>query len=154
MEARSRSPRPSCWVGNAQLNVLVEQCPTFQFRCKRVTAMVDLISIVKVAILLCLLLLGFRWLNAFLSEWQAETDFGIKRGCLPQPQLPIRWPLGLDWVIRLWQSDARQHLLAFLCRVVRRRFLRLLQKAVRSEYITICPSPMLVHPMIEPSELL
>ncbi|KAL8720027.1 MAG: hypothetical protein Q9225_003043 [Loekoesia sp. 1 TL-2023] len=54
---------------------------------------------------------------ATYREHQADTAFGARHGCLPPPQLPNRWPLGLDWITALWNSDAEQRLLKFLCSI-------------------------------------
>jgi len=54
---------------------------------------------------------------SFIDGRQRETAYGIRHGCLPPPQLPNRWPLGLDWVKALWGSDSKQRLLSFLCSV-------------------------------------
>lgn len=48
---------------------------------------------------------------------QADFALGLKYGCSPPPQLPNQWPLGIDWIRKLWHSDAGQHLLAFLCSI-------------------------------------
>ena len=45
---------------------------------------------------------------------QADVALGSIYGCSPPPQLPNQWPLGIDWIRKLWYSDAEQHLLAFL----------------------------------------
>lgn len=34
-------------------------------------------------------------------------------------ELPKRWPLGIDRIVELWQSNADGHLLAFLCSVAK-----------------------------------
>ena len=76
-------------------------------------------SSIYLAVILYLTFVGFRWARSFLSEWQLDKAIGIRNGCLPQPQLPNQWPLGLDWVRKLWHSDSQQHPLAFLCNIVR-----------------------------------
>lgn len=48
---------------------------------------------------------------------QTDTALGLKYGCSPPPQLPNQWPLGIDWIRKLWHSDSEQHLLAFLCSI-------------------------------------
>lgn len=48
---------------------------------------------------------------------QGDFVLGLKHGCLPPPQLPNQWPLGIDWIRKLWRSDSEQHLLAFLCAI-------------------------------------
>jgi len=52
-----------------------------------------------------------------VDKGQRDTAYGARHGCLPPPQLPNRWPLGLDWVKALWGSDSEQRLLSFLCSV-------------------------------------
>lgn len=44
---------------------------------------------------------------------QADFALGLKYGRSPPPQLLNQWPLGIDWIGKLWYSDAEQHLLAF-----------------------------------------
>ena len=48
---------------------------------------------------------------------QTDGALSIRCGCLPPPQLPNKWPLGIDWIRELWRSDSEQHLLAFLCSI-------------------------------------
>ena len=50
-------------------------------------------------------------------EYRSDLAYGRKHNCAPQPQLYNRWPLGIDWLRALWQSDSQQRLLAFLCRI-------------------------------------
>ncbi len=52
-----------------------------------------------------------------IKKTQANVALGLKQGCLPPPQLPNQWPLGIDWIRKLWRSDSEQHLLAFLCSI-------------------------------------
>ena len=48
---------------------------------------------------------------------QADLAHGNSHGCLPPPQLPNSWPLGIDWIIKLFHYDGEQHLLSFLCSI-------------------------------------
>lgn len=48
---------------------------------------------------------------------QADADLSEKNGCQLPPELPKRWPLGLDRLKQLWDSNAEGRLLAFLCTV-------------------------------------
>ena len=48
---------------------------------------------------------------------QTASALLLKYECLPPPQLPNQWPLGIDWIRKLWHSDSEQHLLAFLCSI-------------------------------------
>ena len=48
---------------------------------------------------------------------QTASALSLRYECLPPPQLPNQWPLGIDWIKKLWQSDSEQHLLAFLCSI-------------------------------------
>lgn len=52
-----------------------------------------------------------------LFEHRRESDIGVRHSCSAPPQLPNGWPLGIDWLRALWQSDSQQRLLAFLCSV-------------------------------------
>jgi hypothetical protein len=44
---------------------------------------------------------------------------GRAHGCQPPPELPKRWPLGIDRIKELWDSNADGRLLAFLCSVAK-----------------------------------
>lgn len=50
-------------------------------------------------------------------ERQTAGALLLRYKCLPPPQLPNKWPLGVDWIRKLWHSDSEQHLLAFLCSI-------------------------------------
>lgn len=52
-----------------------------------------------------------------LTSWQADTAYGNQFGCQMPPELPKRWPLGIDRIKELWDSNADGRLLAFLCSV-------------------------------------
>ncbi|KAE8347206.1 hypothetical protein BDV24DRAFT_173118 [Aspergillus arachidicola] len=43
--------------------------------------------------------------------------FEQQHGCEPPPELPTRWPFGLDRIKERWTSNAEGQLLAFLCSV-------------------------------------
>ncbi|KAK0750308.1 cytochrome P450 [Schizothecium vesticola] len=66
-------------------------------------------------VLACLLWRGVRawW------EYRADTAFGRKHGCELPPALPTRWPLGIDRIKELWDSNADGRLLAFLCSIAK-----------------------------------
>lgn len=44
-----------------------------------------------------------------------DTEIGKRYGCQPPPQLPNRWPLGIDRLKELWYWNSESHLLAYLC---------------------------------------
>jgi hypothetical protein len=50
---------------------------------------------------------------------QVDTAFGRQHGCQPLPELPKRWPLGIDRIKELWASNAEDRLLAFLCSIAK-----------------------------------
>jgi len=50
---------------------------------------------------------------------QADTAFGVLHGCQPPPELPTRWPLGIDRIKELWSSNSEGRLLAFLCSIAK-----------------------------------
>ena len=50
---------------------------------------------------------------------QADTAYGRQHGCELPPSLPTRWPLGIDRIKELWQSNADGRLLAFLCSIAK-----------------------------------
>lgn len=53
------------------------------------------------------------------DELQADVDFGNRHGCLPPPQLPNKWPLGVDRLRELWYWNSEGHLLSFLCHLAK-----------------------------------
>ncbi|TVY50558.1 Cytochrome P450 [Lachnellula cervina] len=50
-------------------------------------------------------------------EYQADTELGRRHHCQPPPELPRKWPLGIDRIKELWDSNNDGRLLAFLCSV-------------------------------------
>jgi hypothetical protein len=50
---------------------------------------------------------------------KADTTFGRRRRCQPPPELPKRWPLGIDRIKELWDSNSKGRLLAFLCSIAK-----------------------------------
>ena len=52
-----------------------------------------------------------------LRSLKADIDFGRSHGCRPPPELPYSWPLGIDRIKQLWDSNSEGHLLAFLCSI-------------------------------------
>ncbi|KAK2597810.1 hypothetical protein N8I77_012572 [Diaporthe amygdali] len=50
---------------------------------------------------------------------QADLALARKHGCEMPPELPKRWPLGIDRIIELWKSNADGHILAFLCSIAK-----------------------------------
>lgn len=48
---------------------------------------------------------------------QNDCAFGAYHGCELPPELPKKWPLGLDRIKDLWETNAEGRLLAYLCRV-------------------------------------
>ncbi|KAL9613904.1 MAG: hypothetical protein Q9167_001582 [Letrouitia subvulpina] len=74
------------------------------------------IPILKLAFALAVVALSYLAV-ALYTVHKADAAVSAHHGCLPPPQLPNRWPLGLDWITALWNSDAEQHLLKFLCSI-------------------------------------
>ncbi|KAF2177492.1 cytochrome P450 [Zopfia rhizophila CBS 207.26] len=71
-----------------------------------------------------LVLLGFAAYFVFLGSqrlriYHADTAFGRQHGCQLPPELPKRWPLGIDRIKELWDSNADGRLLAFLCSIAK-----------------------------------
>ncbi|KAI1382089.1 cytochrome P450 [Hypoxylon crocopeplum] len=64
---------------------------------------------------ICLIRLLYRW----ISEYRADRALGLKHGCQLPPELPKRWPLGIDRIKELWDSNADGRLLAFLCSIAK-----------------------------------
>lgn len=52
-----------------------------------------------------------------ISDYQKDSRLGSQRGCELPPELPKRWPLGIDRIIDLWRTNAEGRLLAYLCKV-------------------------------------
>ncbi|KAK3905882.1 cytochrome P450 52A13 [Staphylotrichum tortipilum] len=52
-------------------------------------------------------------------EYRADTLYGRQHGCQLSPALKKRWPLGIDRIKELWESNAEGHLLAFLCSIAK-----------------------------------
>jgi cytochrome P450 len=50
---------------------------------------------------------------------QADTLYGRQHGCQLPPALTKRWPLGIDRIKELWESNAEGRLLAFLCSIAK-----------------------------------
>ncbi|KAI7777865.1 cytochrome P450 [Diaporthe eres] len=55
-----------------------------------------------------------RILISRFRNYQADLALACEHGCEMPPELPKRWPLGIDRIRELWQSNADGHLLAFL----------------------------------------
>ncbi|KAK0715423.1 cytochrome P450 [Lasiosphaeris hirsuta] len=52
-------------------------------------------------------------------EYRADTLYGRERGCELPPEVPKRWPFGVDRIKQLWDSNADGRLLAFLCSIAK-----------------------------------
>ncbi|KXX74791.1 Cytochrome P450 52A13 [Madurella mycetomatis] len=52
-------------------------------------------------------------------EYRVDTVYGRRHGCELPPELPKRWPLGIDRIKELWDSNAEGRLLSFLCSVAK-----------------------------------
>ncbi|KAJ5981132.1 hypothetical protein N7481_008430 [Penicillium waksmanii] len=48
---------------------------------------------------------------------QNDSAFGSYHGCELPPELPKKWPLGLDRIKDLWETNAEGRLLVYLCKV-------------------------------------
>lgn len=69
------------------------------------------------AMLICIISwLCYLSLNRF-KEYCNDSAFGSYHGCELPPELPKKWPLGLDRIKDLWETNAEGRLLAYLCRV-------------------------------------
>jgi hypothetical protein len=53
------------------------------------------------------------------NKLQADATFGRRHRCQLPPELPYRWPLGLDRIKELWDSNSEGCLLAFLCLIAK-----------------------------------
>ncbi|KAK2753244.1 hypothetical protein FQN54_007935 [Arachnomyces sp. PD_36] len=52
-------------------------------------------------------------------EYRANAALAKSKGCQLPPELPKRWPLGIDRIKELWDSNSEGRLLAFLCSVAK-----------------------------------
>ena len=50
-------------------------------------------------------------------DHQADQALALEHGCQLPPELPKRWPFGVDRIKELWDANADGRLLAFLCSV-------------------------------------
>lgn len=48
---------------------------------------------------------------------QNDSTFGAQRGCQLPPELTKKWPLGIDRIKDLWETNAEGRLLQYLCNV-------------------------------------
>lgn len=53
------------------------------------------------------------------NDLQADIAFGASHGCQPPPELPYRWPLGIDRIKELWGSNSEGRLLALICSIAK-----------------------------------
>ena len=51
------------------------------------------------------------------DQGQKDSILGYQHRCELPPELPKRWPLGVDRIKELWTSNTEGRLLAFLCSV-------------------------------------
>ncbi|KAL4755728.1 cytochrome P450 [Aspergillus foveolatus] len=51
------------------------------------------------------------------KDYQRDSILGRQHGCELPPELPKKWPLGIDRIRELWTSNSEGRLLAFLCSV-------------------------------------
>ncbi|KAG8166766.1 hypothetical protein KVR01_002455 [Diaporthe batatas] len=54
-----------------------------------------------------------------LRDYQADLALALKHGCEMPPELTKKWPLGIDRIKQLWETNADGHLLAFLCSIAK-----------------------------------
>ncbi|KAI0203136.1 cytochrome P450 [Astrocystis sublimbata] len=70
-------------------------------------------------VLLCcaayLIALGRKW----YQDNRADHELARRHNCQLPPELPKRWPLGIDRIKELWDSNADGKLLAFLCSIAK-----------------------------------
>ncbi|KAF1991541.1 cytochrome P450 [Aulographum hederae CBS 113979] len=52
-------------------------------------------------------------------ERSADLAYGRQFGCEYPPELPKRWPLGIDRIKQIWEANADGRLLAFFCEVAK-----------------------------------
>ncbi|KAI1264766.1 cytochrome P450 [Xylariaceae sp. FL1019] len=69
-------------------------------------------------LLCCAAHLGYVGLRRYWEN-QANNELGRLHECQLPPELPKKWPLGIDRIKELWDSNADGRLLAFLCSVAK-----------------------------------
>ncbi|KIW00620.1 uncharacterized protein PV09_07816 [Verruconis gallopava] len=52
-------------------------------------------------------------------DYRADSALGKAHGCQLPAELPKKWPLGIDRIKELWDSNADGRLLAFLCSIAK-----------------------------------
>ncbi|KAJ5549937.1 hypothetical protein N7461_004635 [Penicillium sp. DV-2018c] len=52
-----------------------------------------------------------------ISNYLKDAALRSQHGCELPPELPKRWPLGIDRIKDLWETNAEGRLLAYLCKV-------------------------------------
>ncbi|KAK0712479.1 cytochrome P450 [Lasiosphaeria miniovina] len=68
------------------------------------------------AVLALAIWLAFYSIRSYL-EYRCDMAFSKQHGCERPPELPNRWPLGINWIMQLWKEDARGEVLEFMSRV-------------------------------------
>ncbi|KAJ5255207.1 hypothetical protein N7505_010358 [Penicillium chrysogenum] len=76
-------------------------------------AMKSLIGLVLILIIGRLCYLTF----AKIKTHRNDSALGAQHGCALPPELPKKWPLGIDRIKDLWETNADGRLLAYLCKV-------------------------------------
>ncbi|TVY80279.1 Cytochrome P450 [Lachnellula suecica] len=75
-------------------------------------------SLVSLFLLFCAAHITYLIAKRYL-EYRADAAFGRRHRCQPPPELPKKWPLGIDRIKELWDSNGEGRLLAFLCSVAK-----------------------------------
>ncbi|KFZ00625.1 hypothetical protein V500_00983 [Pseudogymnoascus sp. VKM F-4518 (FW-2643)] len=76
-------------------------------------------------------------------EHRDDAAFGRRHRCKPPPELTYRWPLGIDRIKELWDSNSEGRLLAFLCSIAEDYEPR----SILSQYLLLGPRAFrILHP--------
>jgi cytochrome P450 len=51
------------------------------------------------------------------KDYRNDSAVALQHGCQLPPELPKKWPLGIDRILDLWKTNAEGRLLAYLCKV-------------------------------------
>ncbi|KAF8860798.1 cytochrome P450 [Acephala macrosclerotiorum] len=70
------------------------------------------------AIVLCIGHIVWYLTKLFL-DYSVDIKFARQHGCKPAPELPKKWPLGLDRIVQIWEANADGRLLEFFCDVAK-----------------------------------
>ncbi|KAF4625978.1 hypothetical protein G7Y89_g12186 [Cudoniella acicularis] len=60
-----------------------------------------------------------RYIVVTWFQYSRDVEFAREHGCKLAPDLPKKWPLGLDRIVQIWQANAEGRLLDFFCDIAK-----------------------------------